>query len=106
MYFRFDIYYVNLDATIGSEIKKTRPCIIISPNEMNNNINTVIIAPITSKLRNYPTRIPCKLEGKQGQIVLDQIRTVDKARLIKKISTLNNNTQNKVLEILFKMFSK
>ncbi|KUO62861.1 transcriptional regulator [bacterium BRH_c32] len=106
MYFRFDIYYVNLDPTIGSEIKKTRPCIIISPNEMNNNINTVIIAPITSKLRNYPTRIPCKLEGKQGQIVLDQIRTVDKARLIKKISTLNNNTQNKVLEILFKMFSK
>ena len=81
MFSRFDIYYVNLDPTIGSEIKKTRPCIIISPDEMNNNISTVIIAPLTSRLRNYPTRVPCKVEGKHGQIVIDQIRTVDKSRL-------------------------
>ena len=72
-YQRFDVYYINLDPTIGSEIKKTRPCVIISPNEMNDHIATVIIAPLTSRLRNYPTRVPCKVEGKQGQIVLDQI---------------------------------
>jgi mRNA interferase MazF len=106
MFSRFEIYYVNLDPTIGSEIKKTRPCVIISPNEMNHHITTVMIAPLTSKLRNYPTRIPCKVEGKQGQIVLDQIRTVDKIRLIKKIDTLNKLTQNKVLSVLKEMFSE
>lgn len=103
---RFEVYYVNLDPTIGSEIKKTRPCVIISPNEMNHNISTVIIAPLTSKLKNYPTRVPCKVEGKQGQIVLDQIRTIDKSRLIKKIDTLNKNTQKKVLNVLLELFSE
>ena len=103
---RFDIYYVNLDPTIGSEIKKTRPCVIISPNEMNHNITTIIVAPITSKLRNYPTRVPCKVEGKQGQIVLDQIRTVDKKRLVKKIDTLRKTTRTKVLTVLKEMFSE
>ena len=103
---RFEVFYINLDPTIGSEIKKTRPCAIISPNEMNHNISTVIIAPLTSKLRNYPTRVPCKVEGKQGQIVLDQIRTVDKTRLIKKIDTLNKVTQKKVLNILTEMFAE
>lgn len=106
MYSRFDIYYVNLDLTIGSEIKKTRPCVIISPNEMNRNIATIIVAPLTSKLRNYPTRVSCKVEGKQGQIVLDQIRTVDKTRLLKKIVTLNKITQIKVLTVLNEMFSE
>jgi len=106
MFSRFSIYFVNLDPTIGSEIKKTRPCVIISPDEMNINISTVIIAPITSKLRNYPTRIPCKVEGKQGQIVLDQIRTVDKIRLFKKVDTLNKVTQVKVLTALREMFAE
>ncbi len=106
MFSRFDIYYVNLDPTIGGEIKKTRPCVIISPNEMNHNIATIIVAPITSKLRNYPSRVPCKVEGKQGQIVLDQIRTVDKIRLVKKIDTLNKNTQAKVLAVLREMFAE
>ena len=106
MFSRFNIYYVNLDPTIGSEIKKTRPCVIISPNEMNYIIATVIIAPLTSKLRNYPTRVPCRVEGKQGQIVLDQIRTVDKKRLVKKIGTLNQLTQTKVLNVLREMFSE
>lgn len=106
MFSRFEVYYVNLDPTIGSEIKKTRPCVIISPNEMNHNISTVIIAPITSKLRNYPTRVPCKIEGKQGQIVLDQIRTVDKIRLVKRINSLNKLTQTKVLNVLKEMFSE
>jgi mRNA interferase MazF len=106
MYSRFDIYYVNLDPTIGSEIKKTRPCVIISPDEMNHNISTIIIVPLTSKLRSYPTRVPCKIEGKQGQIVLDQIRTVDKTRLFKKIDTLTKITQTKVLNVLNEMFSE
>ncbi|MEW6654529.1 MAG: type II toxin-antitoxin system PemK/MazF family toxin [Bacteroidota bacterium] len=106
MFSRFEVYYVNLDPTIGSEIKKTRPCVIISPNELNYNISTVIIAPLTSKLRSYPTRVPCKVEGKQGQIVLDQIRTVDKIRLVKKIDTLNKLPQTKVLNVLKEMFSK
>ncbi len=103
---RFELYFVNLDPTVGSEIKKTRPCVIISPNEMNRNISTIIIAPLTSKLKNYPTRVPCKVEGKQGQIVLDQIRTIDKSRLIKKIDTLNKITQKKVLNVLSEMFSE
>jgi mRNA interferase MazF len=106
MFSRFEVYFINLDPTIGSEIKKTRPCVIISPNEMNHNISTLIIAPLTSKLKNYPTRVPCKVEGKQGQIVLDQIRTVDKSRLVKKIDTLNKTTQIKVLNILKEMFSE
>ena len=105
-YHRFEVYLVNLDPTIGSEIKKTRPCVIISPDEMNRNIATVIIAPLTSIQRNYPTRIPCKVEGKQGQIVLDQIRTVDKIRLVKKIDKLNKSVQNKVISVLNEMFSK
>lgn len=105
-YKRFEVYFVNLDPTIGSEIKKTRPCVIISPDEMNRNINTLIVAPITSKLRKYPTRIDCKIEGKQGQIVLDQIRTVDKIRLIKKVHKLNKKIEEHVLKILAEMFSR
>ena len=105
-YQRFDIYLINLDPTIGSEIKKTRPCVIISPNEMNNHIATVIIAPLTSRLRNYPTRVPCRVEGKQGQIVLDQIRTVDKTRLKKKITTFSKPIQTKVISKLVEMFSE
>ena len=103
---RFDVYLVNLDPTVGSEIKKTRPCVIVSPNEMNNHISTIIVAPLTSKLRNYPTRVPCRVEGKQGQIVLDQIRTVDKSRLVKKILTLAKPIQNKVISKLVEIFSE
>lgn len=105
-YLRFEIYLINLDPTIGSEIKKTRPCLIISPDELNNNIATLIVAPLTSTIRNYPTRVTCKVQGKQGQIVLDQIRTVDKKRLIKKIDSLQKSTQKKVLAILNEMFSE
>lgn len=105
-YSRFDIFFVNLDPSIGSEIQKVRPCVIVSPDEMNRHIATVIIAPITSKLHNYPTRVPCKVKGKQGRIVLDQIRTVDKKRLVNKIDKLNKPTQAKVLNILREMFTK
>lgn len=102
---RFDVYLVNLDPTIGSEIKKTRPCLIISPDEMNSYINTVIVAPMTTKARGYPTRVACKFQSKQGQIVLDQIRTVDKARLVKRIGKIDAQSQIKVLSVLGEMFA-
>lgn len=102
---RFDVYLINLDPTIGREIKKTRPCVVISPDEMNLYIKTVIIAPMTTKGKNYPTRIACKLQGKQGQIVLDQIRTVDKVRLVKRVGQIDSKTKTEVLAKLQEMFS-
>ena len=101
---RFDVYLINLDPTQGAEIKKTRPCCIISPNEINHNISTVIIAPMTSKSRDYPTRVKCIFQGKEGQIVLDQIRTVDKSRLVKKLGQISIVEQNNVISILQEMF--
>ena len=101
---RFDVYLVNLDPTIGKEIKKTRPALIISPDEMNTNISTIIIAPMTTKGRPYPSRGLCKFQGKDGQIILDQIRTVDKTRLVKKLGRIDKNTSDKVLSVLQEMF--
>ena len=101
---RFDIYVVSLDPTRGSEIKKTRPCVVISPDEMNHNINTVIVAPMTSSSKKYPTRVAIEFQGKKGQIVLDQIRTIDKVRLIKKIGRLKKSTYEKVLSALQELF--
>jgi mRNA interferase MazF len=101
---QFDVYLVNLDPTIGSEIQKTRPCLIISPDEMNQHIATVIIAPMTTQGQKYPTRVPCKFKGKDGLIVLDQLRTVDKARLVKRLGRLSAETQEDVLTLLAKMF--
>jgi mRNA interferase MazF len=102
---RFDVYLVSLDPTVGSEIRKERPCLVISPDEMNRFIATVIVAPMTTKGRDYPTRISCSFRGKQGQIVLDQIRTIDKVRLTKKLGKLDEQTQDKVLSVLSEMFS-
>jgi len=102
---RFEVFLVNLDPTVGHEIKKTRPCLIISPNEMNHYISTVIVAPMTSKGRNYPTRIACSFQSKKGQIVLDQIRTVDKRRLVKKLGVISKNSQSKTLNLLQELFS-
>ena len=103
---RFDVFLVNLDPTIGSEIKKTRPCLVISPDEMNRYIRTVIVAPLTTVSRPYPTRVKCTFQGKQGQIVLDQIRTVDKARLVKRLGQLEKSARSNVLETLIEMFSE
>lgn len=102
---RFDVFLINLDPTIGSEIKKTRPCAIVSPDETNHYLNTVIIAPMTTKGRASPTRIACRFQGKAGQVVLDQIRTVDKARLVKKAGRLDAKTQSEVLNVLLEMVS-
>ena len=103
---RFEVYLVNLDPTVGSEIQKTRPCLIISPDEMNSYIATVIIAPMTTKGRDYPSRVNCQLEGKAGQIILDQIRTVDKSRLVKKLGKIDAATQNEVLAVLLELFAE
>ena len=103
---RFEVHLVNLDPTVGSEIKKMRPCLIISPDEMNTHIATVIVAPMTTKGRAYPTRVSCKFQGKDGQIVLDQIRTVDKTRLAKRLGTINAATQKAVLAVLAEMFAE
>lgn len=103
---RFDVFLVNLDPTIGSEIQKTRPCVVISPNEMNKYIATVIVAPMTRKGQSYPTRIPCQFQSKDGQIVLDQIRTVDKTRLVKRLGQISSNEQKAVLKTLAEMFAE
>jgi mRNA interferase MazF len=102
---RFEVYLVKLDPTVGSEIQKTRPCVVISPDEMNRFINMVIVAPMTSKGRPYPTRVPLKFKSKRGHVVLDQIRTVDKTRLMKKLGQVDGQTQNAVLSVLNEMFS-
>lgn len=103
---RFEVFLVALDPTIGREIKKTRPCVVISPDEMNHHIGTIIVAPLTSKGRHYPTRVDCTFQGVAGQVVLDQIRTVDKTRLVKKLGQLSPTTSDRVLEVLSEMFQK
>jgi len=103
---RFEVYLVNLDPTLGREIQKTRPCLIISPDEMNDHISTVIVAPMTTKGKDYPTRGKWQFEGKKGQIVLDQISTVYKIRLVKKLGKISASTRKEVLVILLDMFAE
>jgi mRNA interferase MazF len=103
---RFDVFLVNLDPTIGSEIQKTRPCVVISPDEMNRHIATVIVAPMTTKGQPYPTRIACQFQGKDGQIVLDQIRTVDKTRLVRRLGQISTSEQKAVLDTLAELFAE
>lgn len=100
---QYDVFLINLDPTVGHEIKKTRPCLIISPNEMNNNIDTVIIAPMTTKSHNYPTRVSLKFNEIDNWIILDQIRTVDKARLVKNLGTIGQKDIEKVKSIIKEM---
>jgi mRNA interferase MazF len=100
---QYDIFLTNLDPTIGHEIKKTRPCVLISPDEMNENIETVIIAPMTTKSHEYPTRVKVSLKGTPGWIVLDQIRAIDKKRIIKKIGALNSKNIEEVKKIIKEM---
>jgi len=102
---RFDVYLTNLDPTVGSEVKKTRPSLIISPDEMNRHIRTVIVAPMTTAGKKYPTRVSCTFEKKKGQIVLDQIRTIDKSRLVKKLGSINPETQLEVIAVLQRLFA-
>jgi mRNA interferase MazF len=102
---RFEVYWTNLEPTKGSEIRKTRPCVIVSPDDLNQHLNTVIVSPLTTTAKTYPYRVPCQVKGKKGWIALDQLRAVDKARLVRKLDTLPNSTATKVLEVLQEMFS-
>jgi len=101
---RFEVYLINLDPTVGSEIRKTRPCLIVSPDEINRSSRTVIVAPMTTKGQPYPTRVPCRFKGKAGQVVLDQIRAVDRLRLVSKLGRISIETATTVLDVLREMF--
>ena len=101
---QYDIVLVNLDPTVGSEIQKTRPCVIVSPNEMNKYLNTIVIAPMTSSVKKYPTRISVNHDGKKGMIVIDQIRTVDKKRIVKVLGKLNKTEIKSTKEVIKETF--
>ena len=102
---RFEVHLVRLGPTEGHEIRKTRPCVVISPDEMNRHIGTVIVAPMTGVGRNYPTRVPVRFRRKQGQVVLDQIRTVDKGRLVRRLGKIDDPTAQRVLAVLGEIFA-
>jgi mRNA interferase MazF len=102
---RFEIYLINLDPTVGHEIQKTRPCLIVSPDELNRTVSTVIVAPMTTRGPDVQWRVPCRFQGKTGRIVLDQMRTVDKTRLLKRLGLISPRTQIEVLEALRNMFA-
>jgi mRNA interferase MazF len=101
---QYEILLVNLDPTVGGEIKKTRPCVVISPNEMNKYLKTIVIAPITSSSKQYPTRIELNQKKINGWIVLDQIRTIDKSRIIKKIVDLSKLEIDRIKEVMHETF--
>ncbi len=100
---QYEVHLINLDPTVGHEIKKTRPCLIISPDEMNDNLSTVMIAPMTTKSHSYPTRVEVKFEEKQGWIVLDQIRTVDQERLVKNLGSIKQHEIKEVKRVIKEM---
>lgn len=97
---QYQVYWVKLDPTVGSEIKKTRPCVVVSPDEMNRYLSTIIVAPLTTKSKNYPTRVQVDIDSKQGWIVLDQLRSIDRARLYKLIGTLEVHTIKEVKQLI------
>jgi mRNA interferase MazF len=102
---RHEVYLVSLDPTLGGEIKKTRPCLVVSPDEMNAHISTVTVAPMTTQGRPYPTRVVCRFAGKSGYVVLDQLRTVDKTRLIRRLGRISQGVQSQVSAALAEMFA-
>jgi len=102
---RFDVYLVALDPTRGSEIQKTRPCVVISPDEMNAWLRTVIVAPMTTTIRAYPSRVSLTFARKKGQVALDQIRTIDKSRLVRRLGRLDDSTGAQIATVLIEMFA-
>jgi mRNA interferase MazF len=102
---RYEVWLANLDPTVGSEVKKTRPCIVVSPDEMNKWVKTIIIVPLTSSSKEYVSRVSLEFRGVKGQAMIDQIRTIDKSRLIKKIGQLSSTTANRVSNSLLELFS-
>lgn len=102
---QYDVCWVCLDPTVGGEMAKTRPCVVVSPNELNKHLSTVIIAPITSKIHNYPYRVKCEINGKQGEIATDQIRTIDKIRVANKITKLSATEITALQSVFQQMFT-
>ena len=102
---RFEVYLVALDPTRGSEIRKTRPCLVISPDQMNRHLSTVIVAPMTTTRRGYPTRIEIKFAGKEGDIALDQLRTVDRTRLVRRLRHIDEALAREVANRLVELFA-
>jgi mRNA interferase MazF len=102
---RFDVYLVALDPTVGHEIQKTRPCVVVSPDDLNRHLKTIIVSPMTTRIRGSAFRAACRFQGKSGEIALDQIRTVDHSRLVKRLGRINAPTQTAVLQILAQMFA-
>jgi mRNA interferase MazF len=103
---RFDVYLVAIDPALGSRMKNTHPCVIVSPDEINRHIATVIVAPMTTEVRGYPSRVACRYQAKQGQIVLDQLHTVDKVRLVRRLGKITTSVQATVLARLSEMFAE
>ena len=103
---RFEVYLVALDPTVGYEIRKTRPCLVVSSDEVNAIIGTVIVAPMTSKGRPFPMRVACEFAGKPGLVVLDQLRAVDKTRLLKRLGVIDGSVHRAVLDTLAHMFAE
>jgi mRNA interferase MazF len=101
---QYEIVLVNLDPTIGSEIQKTRPCVIISPNEMNKHLSTIVIAPMTSNLNKYPSRVNVNYDNKKGMIAIDQIRTIDKKRIIKTLGKLSKTEIRSIKAVIKEAF--
>jgi mRNA interferase MazF len=101
---RFEVWLVSPDPVVGSEIKKIRPCMIVSPNEANNSLSTVTIVPMTTTIRSYPTRLACNFKGKSGQLAIDQVKTVDKRRLQKNLGIMTAPTANKCIDVLLQYF--
>lgn len=101
---RFDVFLTKLDPVVGSEMSKTRPCVVITPDEMNRHINTVLIAPLTSTIRKYPYRVTCVFAGREGQIALDQIRCADKSRLLRPLGRIETETQSALTQTLVRLF--
>ena len=102
---RSEVYLVELDPTRGSEIQKTRPCVVVSPDEMNRHLRTAIVAPMTTGGKDYPTRIPVSFQGQEGRVALDQLRTVDRTRLVQRLGSLTAEEGNRVLQCLGEIFS-
>ncbi len=103
---RDEVWLVSLDPTQGAEIQKTRPCLVISPDEMNRHLQTVTVAPMTTTIRPYPTRVPLRFRGKSGQIALDQLRAVDRRRLVRKLGTVSASAAQQASDVLLEMFSR
>jgi len=101
-----EVWLVGLDPAQGTEIRKTRPCLVISPDEMNHHLQTVIVAPMTTVMRAYPTRVPVRFQGKRGQVALDQLRAIDRQRLVRKLGTISASTAEAASTTLLEMFSR